>query len=144
MPRFDPLPPNPQVKQQLEAVDARGDGWWVVFGDSAFALSRNMQRQLRGTAKRTAAGSFFNQTMGCVCISIENRFAELLNTWGYVGYKRDNHFGAVPVARQVSVATLLQICRGIWYGNQMTSLMGAPGSALRETLSVQSFLARAG
>ncbi len=90
---------------------------------------------MRGAAWQTDTGSLFNSVMGGVLVSIENRFAELLNVWGYIRYK--------PVALQVAVAVMLQNCRGIWYGSQMTSLMGACRSALCDGLTVLVYPVRA-
>ncbi len=115
----------------------------MVFGDSAFALSRHVQRMLRGMARRTARGKKYNRTMGRVRVTIENAFAGVLNSWGMVGHKRINRLGSMPLAKHMSVAILLYNLQGIWYGNQMVVSMGAMGESLRERLSVRQFLAMA-
>jgi hypothetical protein len=60
LPHFQRKHPSSIVDAQLEAVEARGDGWWVVFGDSVLALSC----QLHCMARETPAGMYFNRTMG--------------------------------------------------------------------------------
>ena len=124
--------------QALRRLELAGRGHWIIFGDSAFALSQYVQRMLRGASKRTRAGRRYNRKMARVRVSIENAIGEVLTQWGLVGHKNTNLLGAIPLAKHVSVAVFLHNVQGILYGNQCTQKFG---DHLREMLSVSEYIA---
>ena len=129
------------IRQQLQQAAQRSGRSWAVFGDSAFGLDRHVHRMLRGAAKHTVAGRRYNRYMSKARVAVENAFAELLNRWGFVGHKRLNKLGSMPVAKHVKVAVMLHNCEAICYGNQATAMFG--DDHLREKLTIGSYLARA-
>ena len=124
----------------LRRMEQEGRGWWMLFGDSAFMLSRHLQRMLKGLQRRTAAGKLFNTAMASVRVSVENAIGEVLGRWGAIGHKKMNRLGAMPLGRHVSVAVFLHNCEGILYGNLCTGMFG---EALRESLTLSGYIARA-
>ncbi len=125
--------------ETLANVEARTGHRWIVFGDSAFALSRHVQRMLKGLRRRTAAGRAFNTCMASARVTIENEFARLINTWRWVGNKRKLKLGAMPLAKHFAVAAFLQNCHVILYGSQTST---AFGGELRERLTLAGYIAR--
>ena len=61
------------LKQSLRRLDESGRGHWVVFGDSAFALDRYVQRMLRGAMRQSAAGARYNRRMAGLRIACPPR-----------------------------------------------------------------------
>ncbi len=89
---------------RLQTVPVRSGRVWALFGDSAFGLSLFVQRMLRGAAARSPAGCRFNLWMAGVRVSVENAFAELLGRWRFVGTKRLQVLGSMPVGKHIDVA----------------------------------------
>ena len=121
-------------------VEQRTGGLWCVFGDSAFALSRYVQRMLKGAARYTQRGRYFNRRMGAARVSIENDFGALLAQWPFIGHKLTNQIGQMPLTRQVVVAAFLHNCQAIWYGSLLTETFD---DWLRDGETVESYIGRA-
>ncbi len=126
-----------QVPAKLQQVHQDTGRVWCLFGDSAFGLSLYMQRMLRGAAARTAAGKRFNAQMASVRVSIENAFAEVLNRWRFVGVKRLQVLGTMPVAKHVAVAVMFHNMYNILYGSQAVCMFGP---ALRAGLTLERYV----
>jgi hypothetical protein len=113
-----------RLTESLQQIDENGDGKWILFGDSAFAMNSYVQRMLKGVMCKTTAGKQFNSVMAGVHVTVENAIGELLTQWGMVGHRQTNKLGSVPLAKHVTVAAFLHNCQGTLYGNQCTGLFG--------------------
>ncbi len=72
-------------------------------------------------------------------VSVENTFTELLNQWRFIGTKRLQVLGSMPVGKHVGVAVLLHNCYCILYGMQASQMFG---QELQAGLTLHSFLAK--
>ena len=119
-----PLLSSSGVIQQLREVYARTGRVWMLYGDSAFGVSRFFQRQLRGVQRRQPGGKRYNKIMGSLRTSIENVFAEIYNQFRHFGYHRELKVGSQALGREFVVAVFLHNCQGILMGNQASARFG--------------------
>ena len=111
-----------QLLDKMKVVFERTGRAFIIFGDSAFPLSRFMQRMLKGNMDK--AGECFNALMSRLRICIENVFAEVFQFWGYTSHHLQHKLGCELVHETFLVATFLQNCKACFHGNQMSAQYG--------------------
>ena len=84
---------------------------YVVYGDPAYGISRNILAPFRG-AQLTIAEKDFNKSMSQVRISVEWTFGKMSQYFTYVDLKRNNNILILlqPVGKYYAVAALLTNC----------------------------------
>ena len=132
-----------QIKQSLATIEQRTGNRWLIFGDSAFGLSRYLQRMVKGLHRTTREGRVYNRIMASTRVTNEQAIGELTQSWAFIAHGQTNVLGSMPLAKHVGVAAVLHNCEGILYGNKMVEAMGETGEALREQMTICSYLSRA-
>lgn len=79
---------------------------YIVYGDPAYGISRNILTPFRG-AQLTAAEKDFNKSMSQVRVSVEWTFGKILQYFTYVDLKRNNKILLQPVGKYYVVAALM-------------------------------------
>eukprot|EP00286_Rhodomonas_abbreviata_P010847 CAMPEP_0181320950 /NCGR_PEP_ID=MMETSP1101-20121128/18408_1 /TAXON_ID=46948 /ORGANISM="Rhodomonas abbreviata, Strain Caron Lab Isolate" /LENGTH=394 /DNA_ID=CAMNT_0023428711 /DNA_START=82 /DNA_END=1263 /DNA_ORIENTATION=+ len=90
--------------------------WYIVFGDSAFASTRFIQRMIKGAAAKTVAGQLYNNTMAPLRVDIEHAFREIQRDWAAIKWTPGQCLGLRPLGRYFHVGVFLHNCMGILNG----------------------------
>eukprot|EP00286_Rhodomonas_abbreviata_P025364 CAMPEP_0181295120 /NCGR_PEP_ID=MMETSP1101-20121128/3970_1 /TAXON_ID=46948 /ORGANISM="Rhodomonas abbreviata, Strain Caron Lab Isolate" /LENGTH=414 /DNA_ID=CAMNT_0023399835 /DNA_START=18 /DNA_END=1262 /DNA_ORIENTATION=+ len=98
--------------------------WYLVFGDSAFAMTRFVQRMIKGPAAHTAQGQAFNGAMAPLRVDIEHAFRDVQRDWSGVKWVPGQCLGLRPVGRYTHVCIFLHNCMGLLCGNLQTAKFG--------------------
>lgn len=107
---------------------------YVVYGDPAYGISRNILAPFRG-AQLTIAEKDFNKSMSQVRISVEWTFGKISQYFTYVDLKRNNKILLQPVGKYYAVAALLTNCHTCVYGSLTTTFFNVTPPSLESYLS---------
>ena len=107
---------------------------YVVYGDPAYGISRNILAPFRG-AQLTIAEKDFNKSMSQVRISVEWTFGKISQYFTYVDLKQSNKILLQPVGKYYAVAALLTNCHTCVYGSLTTTFFNVTLPSLESYLS---------
>lgn len=107
---------------------------YVLYGDPAYGLSRNILAPYRG-AQLTQQQKDFNKSMSQVRICVEWVFGKICQYFTYVDFKRSNKILLLPVGKHYTVAALLTNCHTCLYGSQTSSFFNVHPPSLEQYLS---------
>ena len=99
--------------QQLE--DVNGD-IYVVYGDPAYGLNRNILAPFRGAAL-TEDEKRFNKAMSKVRVSVELGFGKICQYFAFLDFKKNLKVLLQPVAKYYAVGALMTNCHTCLYGS---------------------------
>ena len=99
--------------QQLE--DVHGDVY-VVYGDPAYGLNRNIVAPFRGAAL-TEDEKRFNKAMSKVRVSVEWGFGKICQYFAFLDFKKNLKVLLQPVAKYYAVGALMVNCHTCLYGS---------------------------
>ena len=99
--------------QQLE--DVNGDVY-VVYGDPAYGLNRNILAPFRGAAL-TEDEKRFNKAMSKVRVSVEWGFGKICQYFAFLDFKKNLKVLLQPVAKYYAVGALMTNCHTCLYGS---------------------------
>ena len=100
---------------------------YVLYGDPAYGLSRNILAPFRG-AILTAEEKIFNRAMSKVRVSVEWGFGKILQNFAFVDFKKNLKILLQPVAKYYLVAGILTNCHTCLYGSVVSAFfeLGPP------------------
>ena len=107
---------------------------YVIYGDPAYGVSRNILSPYRG-AHVTLQEQEFNKSMSQVRICVEWTFGKLCQYFAFVDFKKNNKVLLQPVGKYYLVATLLTNCHTCLYGSQTSNFFDLQPPALEVYLS---------
>ena len=109
---------------------------YVLYGDPAYGLSRNILSPFRGH-QLTQAELNFNRAMSAVRVSVEWTFGKIIQQFSYLDFRKNQKVLLQPVGKYYMVGALLTNCHTCLYGSQTTTFFGVPPPTLEHYLSNQ-------
>ena len=82
---------------------------YVIYGDPAYGLSRNILNPFRG-AHITAAEPEFNKSMRRVRISVEWGFGKILQYFSFLDFRKNQKVLLQPIGKYFLVASIMINC----------------------------------
>lgn len=122
------------LEDQLKNFNQTNGDPYVVYGDSAYGLSRNIIGPFRGT-HLTHQEQEFNKRMSAVRTSVEWGFGKISQYFAYLDFKKNLKVLLQPVAKYYLVGTLLVNCHTCLYGSLTSSYFGLNPPSLETYLS---------
>jgi len=99
----------------LGAVCVRLGKTYVLFGDSAYPISRYLFRMYKGVM--TAAQTAFNADMAPLRVSAEWGFGKIITLWPFLDYRKKHQVLLSPVGLHFPVANVLTNMHTCLYGS---------------------------
>ena len=116
------------LAQKLTQYNQPNGQPYVIYGDPAYGISRNILSPFRG-AQPTTEQQQFNKSMSQVRICVEWAFGKICQYFTYVDFKRNNKVLQQPIGKYYNVAALLTNCHTCLHGSPTSSyLMISPPS----------------
>ena len=109
---------------------------YVLYGDPAYGLSRNILSLFRGVHLRPAENEF-NKAMSSVRVSVEWAFGKILQYFAYLDFKKNQKVLLQPIGKFYLVGTILSNCHTCLYGSQTSTFFGVLPPSLETYLSNQ-------
>lgn len=106
---------------------------YVLFGDPAYPL-RPLLMKPYGGASLTGPQQQFNAAMSAVRQSVEWGFGNVISSFAFLDFKKNNKIQLQAVPRMYRVAVLLSNCQACMYGNQISTYFGLEPPCLFEYL----------
>ena len=97
------------VTQKLAQFNQSYRQPYVIYGDPAYGVSRNILTPFRG-AQLTNQQHRFNKSMSQVRVCVEWTFGKICQYFTYIDFKRNNKVLLQPIAKYYMVAALLTNC----------------------------------
>ena len=107
---------------------------YVIYGDPAYGISRNIIAPFRG-AQVTPQEHEFNTSMSKVRISVEWAFGKITQYFTFVDLKRNNKILMQPIGKHYLVAALLTNCHTCLDGSLASSFFNCTPPSLERYLS---------
>ena len=95
---------------------------YVLFGDSAYPLSRWLFRMYKGVM--TAMQRAFNADMSPARVTVEWGFGKIVNLWPFLDYRKKHAVLLTPVGLHFGVANILTNIHTCLYGSVVTAEFG--------------------
>lgn len=109
---------------------------YVIYGDPAYGLSRNILAPFRG-AQLTAAQKQFNSDMSKVRVSVEWGFGKICQNFAYLDFKKNLRILVQPIGKFYLVACILINCHTCLYGSLTGTFFDLDPPSLETYLSNQ-------
>lgn len=110
---------------------------YVLYGDPAYGLTRNILSPFRG-ARLTNDEQEFNTRMSQVRESVEWGFGKIIQNFAFLDFKKNLKILMQPVAKYYLVATILTNCHTCLYGSLTGSYFELDPPDLETYLSNQN------
>ena len=118
---------------QLRNVNLPNGEPYVIYGDPAYGLSRNILAPFRGAVQQQE----FNKAMSGVRISVEWGFGKICQYFAFLDFKNNNKVLLQPVGKYFVVASLLINCHTCLYGSLTSTYFDVSPPSLETYLSNQ-------
>ena len=102
---------------------------YVIYGDPAYELCRNILSPFRG-ARLTAGEQEFNSSTSRVRISVEWGFSKILQYFAFLDFKRNQKVLLQPIGKYFLVASVLGNCHTCLYGSLTSTYFGVEPPSL--------------
>lgn len=122
------------LTEKLQRFQAPTGEAYVLYGDPAYGLSRNIISPFRG-AQLTNAEQMFNTQMSKLRISVEWGFGKICQNFAYLDFKKDLKVLLQPVGKYYLVASTLINCHTCLYGSQTSTYFNVHPPPLESYLS---------
>lgn len=103
------------LSDQLRHFDQPNGQPYVIYGDPAYGIARNILAPFRG-AQLTPQEQEFNKSMSKVRISVEWAFGKVCQYFSFLDFKKNNKVLLQPIGKYYLVASLLANCHTCLYG----------------------------
>ena len=124
------------LTEQLQRFQAPTGEAYVMYGDPAYGLSRNIISPFRG-AQVTNAELMFNTQMSKLRGSVEWGFGKICQNFAYLDFKKNLKVLLQPVGKYYLVASILINCHTCLYGSQTGTYFNVRPPSLESYLSNQ-------
>ena len=121
------------IPKLLKFEQANGQPY-VIYGDPAYGISRNIPAPFRGS-QLSRQQADFNKAMSKVRVSVEWTFGKTCQYFSYIDFKKNQKVLLQPVAKYYLVASLLTNCHTCLYGSLTTTFFGVEPPTLETYLS---------
>ena len=122
------------LSDQLRQFNQPNGEPYVIYGDPAYGLSRNILSPFRGAAV-TQDQQEFNKAMSRVQVSVEWGFGKVCQYFAYLDFKKNNKVILQPVGKHFLVASLLINCHTCLYGSLTSTYFDVSPPSLETYLS---------
>lgn len=102
--------------EKLQRFDQPNGQPYVIYGDPAYGISRNILAPFR-SSQVTPQQHDFNKSMSQVRICVEWTFGKICQYFSYVDFKRHSKILLQPIGKYYLVAALLTNCHTCLYGS---------------------------
>ena len=119
---------------KLRALNEPNGQPYILYGDPAYGLSRNILSPYRGQ-QLTQAENNFNRAISAICVSVEWTFGKVIQQFAYLDFRKNQKVLLQPIGKYYMVGTLLNYCHTCLYGSQTTTFSGVPQPTLEVYLS---------
>ena len=109
---------------------------YVLYGDPAYGVSRNILSPFRGV-NLSPQEHEFNQSMSALRVSVEWGFGKILQYFSYLDFKKNQKVLLQPVGKYYLVGTILTNCHTCLYGSQTSTFFNVSPPTLETYLSNQ-------
>lgn len=110
------------LAQKLQQFKQPNGQPYVIYGDPAYGLSRNIMAPFRG-AHLTQQQQDFNRSMSQVRISVEWTFGKIMQYFSYLDFKRNTKLLLQPVGKYYLVAAILTNCHTCLHGSLTSTFL---------------------
>ena len=124
------------LPNKLRSLDQPDGSPYVLYGDPAYGVSRNILSPFRGI-HLTVPEQEFNRAMSGVRISVEWTFGKIVQYFAYLDFKKSQKVLLQPVGKYYIVGALLTNCHTCCYGSQTTTFFNVPPPSLEAYLCNQ-------
>lgn len=122
------------LPNKLRPFNQRNGQPYVLYGDPAYGLSRNILSPFRGL-HLTPPEQEFNRTMSSVRVSVEWTFGKIIQYFAYLDFKKNQKVLLQPVGKYYLVGAFLTNCHTCLYGSQTTTFFGVSPPTLETYLN---------
>lgn len=119
---------------QLRRITLPNGEPYVIYGDPAYGLSRNILSPFRG-AHLTTGEQEFNKSMSRVRICVEWGFSKILQYFAFLDFKKNQKVLLQPIGKYFLVASVLINCHTCLYGSLTSTYFGVEPPSLETYLS---------
>ena len=105
---------------KLRPLDQSNGVPYVLYGDPAYGLCRNIVSPFRGVYL-TPQEQEFNQKMSAVRVSVEWVFGKIIQCFSYLDFKKNQKILLQPVGKYYLVGAILINCHTCLYGSQTST-----------------------
>jgi len=120
------------LEKMEQLLDDRGRPL-CIYGDPAYPLRPQLMGPFKGSTLSTEE-QLFNKRMSACRISVEWVFGQLLQTFAFVDYKKNQKLFLQPVAKYFKVAALLTNCHTCLYGSTTATYFNVTPPTIDEYL----------
>ena len=124
------------LEDQLKQFNQPSGDPYVIYGDPAYGLSRNILGPFRG-AHLTQHEEDFNKCMSAVRTSVEWGFGKICQYFAFLDFKKNIKIFLQPVGKYYLVGSLLINCHTCLYGSLTSSFFQLDPPSLETYLSNQ-------
>lgn len=124
------------LTDQLQRISTPNGDPYVIYGDPAYGLSRNILSPFRG-AQLTPDQQLFNSNMSKVRVSVEWGFGKICQNFAYLDFKKNMKILQQPVGKYYLVASILTNCHTCLYGSLTGNFFNLDPPSLETYLSNQ-------
>ena len=107
---------------------------YVLYGDPAYGLSRNILSPYRGM-NLSSQENDFNKAMSSVRVSVEWTYGKLVQYFAYLDFKKNQKILLQPIGKYYLVGAILTNCHTCLYGSTTTTFFGVQPASLETYLS---------
>ena len=123
------------LPNKLRPLDQPNGQPYVLYGDPAYGLSRNILSPFRGV-HLTPQEQEFNQ-MSAVRVSVGWAFGKILQYFSYLDFKKNQKVSLQPVGKYYLVGAILTNCHTCLYGSQTSTFFSVSPPNLETYLNNQ-------
>lgn len=106
---------------------------YVLYGDPAYGLSRNILSPYRGM-NLSPQENDFNKAMSSVRVSVEWTFGKLVQYFAFLDFKKNQKILLQPIGKYYLVGAILTNCHTCLYGSTTTTFFGIQPPSLETYL----------
>ena len=107
---------------------------YVIYGDPAYGLTRNILAPFRGV-RLTDDQQEFNSRMSKLRVSVEWGFGKICQLFAFLDFKKNLKILLQPIGKYYLVAAVLANCHTCLYGSQTSTFFGLDPPELEDYLS---------
>jgi hypothetical protein len=122
------------VSEKLQRLEGANRDVYVVYGDPAYGLNRNILAPFRG-ANLTQDEKKFNKGMSKVRVSVEWGFGKICQYFAFLDFKKNLKVLLQPVAKYYAVGALMTNCHTCLYGSLTSTFFEVNPPALETYLT---------
>ena len=122
------------LPNKLRSISRPNGEPYVLYGDPAYGLSRNIVSPFRGHGLGLRERAF-NRDMSSVRVSVEWSFGKLVQYYAYLDLKKNQKILLQPIGKYYLVGAILTNCHTCLYGSVTTTFFGVKPPSLETYLS---------